>query len=250
MATHKISWASPPGPVSTSRTEYFDDQLGLCTAPWNKPIREPFELALGNGKMNQDAYDELMQSPEGGETFADTLPYVQKAPPKTLSYSNYKQYPAVLPDPQEDVLYNVRQFISAGRYRTFIPCPYDPFWWNVMGVTEWKKVTESASYSVPNPEYDIYLQKRAQFKAIVAATFIPYGNYQFPGLPLIEGYKWYYDDVEILQDSEHPLANSDGGWKFIMKSLPSTMWDNKFEQAVSAGIFLPAPYNLKAILSI
>lgn len=253
MATHKVFWCSPPGPTSTSREEDFDDQFGKCCPPWNKPIREPFELALGNGKMNQEAFDELMQPIYGenqNQTFADLLPYVQKVPLRNLIYSNYKLYPDVLPNPEENVLYNVRKMESPGRYRNYPACTYDPYWWNIMQITDWKKVTEPATYTVPNPEYDIYLQKRADFKNLVSITFIPHGSYQFPGLPLKEGYKWFYDGVEIDQDPNHLLANADGGWKYFMKPLPISMWNGRYEAAVTVGLMLPAPYNLRAILSI
>jgi len=121
----------------------YDTDLGYCTQlTGNRNIVSPYRMALSDGRMGEDAYLELSKPQYNGKTFAEILPYYDRAVSQFLNISNYKPYPASLPiEVDPETLYKVRKRnpLYPTKWMNFRYCPFSEFWWGILGVEEWLK---------------------------------------------------------------------------------------------------------------
>lgn len=145
MAIKTVAYVGFAENIGKSKSEVYDLDYGKCTPQTgNKAVRSPYKLGLlRNGEILMDAPEfELLMQPTWGETndkvFVDTLPYIEKTESPTITVSNWKKYPEVIPtETAPTVLYKIRKYYSPGVYIYYQDAPYSEYWWNVMGVEEW-----------------------------------------------------------------------------------------------------------------
>ena len=251
----KVGWTYKPDEFHTSSkfTDY-DSEFGRCCPPWNETVKTP-QIASQrwamNGLTGEALFDELEKPIYGpsGQKFGELLPVVAKPEPATLQVSNWKKYPDVVPDYPEGTIFNLRIHIAPRNYKHYSDAIYDPFWWGVFQ-PEWKKDGDPDYTTVENPEYPGYLQKFTDWKNIVLQYLKPQGFYTFPGLPMIEGYKWFEDGLEIPQSADHPLATETAMTKYFLKDAPSGTWNKRAESLVSTCISKPYPLNVMYICGL
>lgn len=102
--------------------------------------------------------------------------------------------------------------------------------WNILGIQRYRRMKQGTEPSfIPNPQFPIVEaereEKKAQFEAIIRATLVPVGHYQFRGLPTGDdprrtdpnkfGYGWRINGEDIPVDPTHRLAIPAWGWKFL-----------------------------------
>lgn len=252
-----VGWVYKPDEFHTmSKFTEYDSELGRCCPPWNESVKNPQnanERWAMNGLTGEALFAELEKPIYGinnDKKFGELLPVIAKLEPEFLIVSNWRVYPDIAPDYPDGTLFNLRQEIAPGKFKVFANATFDPFWWSVFAPLQYKEVSEASSTKIANPEYPAYLQKFNDWKNIVLQYLTPQGLYMFPGLPLIEGYQWKMDGVNIDQDANHPLATETAMTKFIRKDAPSSLWNTRVNSLVGTCIMKPYPLNVKYICGI
>lgn len=249
-----VGWTYQPDEFHMMRKfEDFDTEYGQSGYPWNKPIRTPNanERWSRNGLTGESLFAELERPiyGNGNQKFGELLPVVTKVEPETLQVSSWRKYPDVIPDYPDGTLFNLRIEIAPHKHKVFPSAPYDSFWWSVFQ-PEYKEVDEPNYTTVDNPDYPEYLEMFNTWKEVVLQYLIPQGLYQYPGLPLIDGYQWYEDGVRIPRDQNHFLATETAMYKMIRKNMPPSAWNVRVNGLVGTCIMQPYPLNVRYICGI
>lgn len=249
----KVGWTYQPDEFHhMSKFTDYDSELGRCCPPWNETVKNPQVASQRwamNGLTGADLFAELEKPNFEGKKFGELLPVVTRSEPKTLQVSSWRKYPDVVPDYPEGTLFNLRVQLTPKSYKQYANATFDPFWWGVFQ-PEYKEVNEPNYTTIDNPAYPAYLQKFADWKAILLRYLTPQGLYTFPGLPMIEGYKWFEDGEEIPMSADHPLATETAMTKYFLKDAPEGIWNQRAASLVSTCILKPYPLNVRYICGI
>ena len=248
----KVGWTYQPDQhhLMSKFTEY-DSDLGRCCPPWNEMVKNPpsGQRWAMNGLTGEALFAELEKPNFEGKPFGELLPVVTKHEPSTLQVSSWRKYPDVVPDCPAGTLFNLRIEIAPHKYKVFANATFDPFWWGVFE-PEYKQVDEPDYKIVENPAYPAYIQKFTDWKTVLLRYLTPQGLYMFPGLPMIDGYKWFEDGEEIPQSVDHPLATETAMTKYFLKDAPSGTWNKRAESLVSTCISKPYQLNVMYICGL
>jgi hypothetical protein len=144
--------------------------------------------------------------------------------------------------------------------------------WSVMGVKRYRRFKQAyESASIPNPLYPIIKaerdEKTAVYSAVIRSLLVPFGMFQFQGLPVHGNYEWSVDGQKVERSHEYRLATDTDTieFKFIeapmrnpeimhvnhgaTKTEPAGVWVwDMYEKTVAGAIARTLdvkPYNLR-----